>query len=147
MVDYTDIPLMTALKNKMKWLNSNQKVIAENIAHANTPGYRAKELQGQDFSGLVEKLSGDVNNSMAGIEAELAKAASFDGQSGTLSSSNYAINEIKGSEESPNGNSVVLEEEMIKMADNQMQFNMASKLYRKNITLIKSALGKGGGGR
>lgn len=146
MVDFTDMPLLSALKNKMKWLNANQSVLSENIAHANTPGYRAKELQEVDFSNLVEKLSGEVDGSLASVEAELNKAVQMNGGQSSMGASSYVVNEIKGNEESPNGNSVVLEEEMIKLADNQMQYDLASKLYKKNINLIKAALGKGSGG-
>lgn len=149
MVDFTDMPLMSALKSKMKWLNSNQRIISENIAHANTPGYRAKELEKPEFSGLVEKLTGDIEGSLAGVEAELNEAMRLDDGGSfssrfTGSSNTYSINEIQGNEENPNGNSVVLEEEMIKMSENQMQFDLASKLYKKNIGLLKAALGKGG---
>lgn len=142
MVDYSDIPVLNALKNKMHWLNTNQKVISENIAHANTPGYRAKELKQQDFSGLVEQLSNDnAGPQTASFEMKITDPRHIGGSGGN--GVHYTVNEVEGNEESPNGNSVVLEEEMIKLADNQMEYSMAAKLYKKNMMLIKSALGKG----
>ena len=44
------------------------------------------------------------------------------------------------------GNSVVLEEEMLKIADTQMDHNMTANLYRKQIGMIKTALGRGSAG-
>ncbi|WND02143.1 flagellar basal body rod protein FlgB [Temperatibacter marinus] len=142
MVDYSTLPMLTALKDKMRWLNANQRVISENIAHADTPGYRAKEIAEQDFSGLVDSLSGNKTASASSFKL----AGSDPGHIGQRAQSNgsYVVNEQKGNEESPTGNSVVLEEEMIKLADNQMQYGMASRLYKKNVALIKAALGKSG---
>ncbi|SDE40569.1 MULTISPECIES: flagellar basal body rod protein FlgB [Kordiimonas] len=139
-MDLTNIPLMAALKSRMKWLNTNQTVISENIGHADTPGYKAKELDKQNFSGLVDNL---VSDRPQGTQMRTKNSRHMD-TSGS-SSVTMRTREVKDSEETPSGNSVVLEEEMMKLADNQMKYGMVVNLYKKNIGLLNIALGKGGG--
>ena len=47
----------------------------------------------------------------------------------------------------PTGNAVNLEEEMMKVAANQMDYQAATALYTRSLSLIKTALGKADGGR
>jgi flagellar basal-body rod protein FlgB len=42
----------------------------------------------------------------------------------------------------PRGNSVTHEDEMMKVASNQMDFEAAADLYTRSLTLIKLAIGK-----
>ena len=129
-MDVNSLPIMTAIKKRMSWLNNNQKVISENIANADTPEYMAKELKKQDFSSLVESV-GAKNNSGVGSLRQAPGAKHEFAPMGGGSDKHTAVE--SDTEVSPTGNSVVLEEEMIKMADNQMQYNLAINLYRKNI--------------
>lgn len=144
-MDLTSIPIMAALKRKMGWLHQNQNVISQNIANADTPGYRAKELQEQDFSSLVDGLSAGPGKMQSSNVMRTTNARHMNSSGGTVGS-DAALKEQKGSEESLNGNSVVLEEESMKMANTQMQYSMVVKLYKKNVDLLKAAMGKGGGG-
>ncbi|MEH0069574.1 flagellar basal body protein [Pannonibacter sp. Pt2-lr] len=41
----TDLPMFRAIKSKMQWHQARQGVLAENVANADTPGYRARELK------------------------------------------------------------------------------------------------------
>lgn len=142
-MDLSSIPIMNALKKHMNWLNTNQSVISQNIANADTPGYRAKQLEKNDFSGLVDQLSnGKAASSKSAVmktnSARHMNAAGVTGDSAT-------IKKADSSEESLNGNSVVLEDEMLKLADNQMKYGMVVNLYKKNMGLLKIAMGKGRG--
>ncbi|WP_417456906.1 flagellar basal body rod protein FlgB [Kordiimonas sp.] len=139
-MDLTNIPIMAALKERLNWLNDNQAVISENISQADTPGYRAKQLEKQSFSGLVDELSSGGNS---GVQMRSKNARHLDMSGGSVGQSH--VMEAKGREESPNGNTVVLEEEMLSLADNQMKYGMVVNLYKKNLGLLKKALGKGAG--
>ena len=135
---------MAALKKRLGWLNSNQSAISQNIANADTPGYRAKELEKQNFSSLVDDLSaGPVKMQSASVMK--TNDTRHMSSSGGIVGSDAKVVEQKGGEESPNGNSVVLEEQMMKLADNQMKYSMVVNLYKKNVGLLKSAMGKPGG--
>jgi len=144
-MDVSSIPIMAALKKRMHWLNSNQAVLSENIANADTPGYANKELEKQNFSNLVNSMNSSSAQKTASTQMKTSNVrhiGSAGGAGGSL-----AVKESKGNEEALNGNSVVLEEEMLKLADNQMEYGMVVNLYKKNMRLLKIAMGKGAGGR
>ena len=141
-MDLNDISVMSSLKKRMKWLTENQKTIARNVSNANTPGFRAQELQKQNFSNLVEKVQSTRGHaSVPSVQMRMSnpKHMNAQGKAGTA----YRLNEVEGNEESAGGNSVVLEREMLKLADNQMQYKMMIGLYKKNMGILKAALGKG----
>ncbi len=52
---------------------------------------------------------------------------------------------MKSFEESPDGNEVVLEEQMQKVGDTRSQYNTAAQLMQSNMKMLRMALGKGGG--
>ena len=40
----TDIPILSMLRTRMEWAQERQRVLAENVANADTPNYRARDL-------------------------------------------------------------------------------------------------------
>ncbi|WP_262695375.1 flagellar basal body rod protein FlgB [Kordiimonas aquimaris] len=142
-MDLTSIPLMAAMKKRMQWLHSNQSVLSQNVANADTPGYKGQKLERQDFSGLVDDLSGSSKSVKPSMNMRASQAGHMTAGGGMADKAD--IVEDKDAEESPTGNTVVLEEEMIRVADNQMEYGMMVNLYKKNMGLLKIALGRGGG--
>jgi len=49
-------------------------------------------------------------------------------------------------ETKPDGNNVTLEDQLLKMGQVQADFTAMTNLYRKQQSLLKTALGRGGGG-
>lgn len=140
-MDLSSIPLMAALKDRMRWLHTNQSVLSQNVANADTPGYKTQKLEKQDFSGLVDELSSQKRASSMRMTATKAGHMA----PGGAQADKLDVRDEKDLEENPSGNSVVLEEEMMKVADNQMEYGMVVNLYKKNMGLLKIAMGKGGG--
>ena len=134
-----NISIMEALADKMRWLQSNQQVVSENISHSDTPGYTPNKLVDQDFSSLVAKIArvkvGGAGN--GNIVRPSAPTVSL-GQDRT------EFKKVQGTvyERRADGNGVALEEETMKLASNQMEFAMVSGLYKKNHKLMRLALGK-----
>ncbi|WP_417670912.1 flagellar basal body rod protein FlgB [Roseibium sp.] len=129
----TNLPVFQALKSKMQWHQVRQGVLAENVANADTPRYRAKELESYAFSD-------HIGRSDFGIETAVTKSGHI---TGTLSaSSNGKVEEKDMFEVTPSGNNVVLEEQMIKVTENQMDFQAAVSIYTKSLGLIRTALSK-----
>ncbi len=129
-----DIGIFSALKTKMQWHQSRQRVLAENVANADTPGYRAKDLRKINFaSALASATSPSV-----GVARTNAKHIE-----GTALPSNgpFRNDNAKGWETTPSGNGVILEEQMMKVTENQMEYQSAASLYSKSVTLLKIALG------
>lgn len=127
----TDLALFDALKTRMGWLQRRQSVLSENVANADTPGFRARELAPLEAAGPGETAGGvgvvrthpaHLGVGRGGDQHDARKADSF------------AVR--------PSGNSVVLEEEMMKVAETQLDYRMTSGLYSRGLSLLRTALGR-----
>ncbi len=126
----TDIPILSMLRERMEWHQERQRVLAENVANADTPNYRARDLAPPDFSHEMRlALALDRTNPLH-ITAQGSGGSEF----ATDSSGRYAIR--------PRGNSVTHEDEMMKVASNQMDYEAVTSLYTRSLALIKLAIGK-----
>ncbi len=132
-----DLPIFSMIKTRLQWNQERQRVLAENVANSDTPNYRARDLVAPKF---------EVNTgTMAGAPAlQVALTQTASGHIGGIGQSNSAFKQDnKGKYEiRPTGNAVSLEDQMMKVAANQMDFQAASALYSKSLGLIKVALGK-----
>ena len=52
-----DLPILSMLKTRMQWHQQRQRVLAENIANAETPRYRARDLAPPNFSSALQHVS------------------------------------------------------------------------------------------
>lgn len=120
--------LISALKTKMRWHEARQGVLAENVANAQTPNFRAHELAAVDFD--------NPSIGPARTDARHMSLASVDPTGRPGKEDDF--------ERTPDGNTVVLEEQMTKAAQNQMDHQMAAMLYQKSLGLIRTALGRRG---
>ena len=126
-------PLLTLLMQRMAWLGARQSVLAENVANSDTPGYTARDLKPLNFAdvlrGATPSLAPGITDSRhIGIAPREASA--------------FTDTTAPDGEASPNGNSVSLEQEMIKVAGNQAEYQAASNLYAKAIDMLKLAIGR-----
>ena len=134
-MDLPDIPLLSMLRERMSWLNQRQDVLSQNVANADTPGYVAHDLKPIDFS---QELSGNTQfSSGSSMRATDPRHITI----GPAKQSKFEDYESHDSEANPNGNSVSLEMEMIKVSDTQAQFQAATNLYAKAMTMMKTAIG------
>lgn len=135
-MDFTNIPLFERLTERMGWLAERTRVLSQNIANADTPSYQPKDLKPIDFEAEMRKLAPvePVRTSKKHLVGTVAPAGEFD-----------AKKTKKTYESAPVGNSVVIEEQMIKVSDTQMNYNMVVNLYRKHLDLFKTAIGRSGG--
>ncbi len=134
-MDLKSISFFSSLNQKMSWLTERQKVLAQNIANANTPGYTPKDLKKVSFKAHL-----DQTKSSGGLQMQTSDNRHLSSTTGSnggfeVEKSNFAIG-------TPDGNAVNLEEELVKMAETQMEFTMATNLYRKHVGMVKTALGK-----
>lgn len=137
-MDLPDLPLFSILRSRMEWLNQRQTVLSENVANVDTPGYSARDLKPLDFSDMLQSTVNETKVSGLTLTNPRHIAAS------TTSASDgaFGVTDTPDVEANPSGNSVSLEQEMIKVSDTQMQFQAAANLYGKAITLMKTAIGQ-----
>jgi flagellar basal-body rod protein FlgB len=131
----SDIPIFSMLRTRMQWHQERQRVLSENVANADTPGFRANDLTPLKFDRKLPAPSPGI--ALVRTDAAHQVGTSLGG-AGTFESARNKDGEIR-----PTGNAVSLEEEMIKVAANQMDYQAATALYSRSLGLIKTALGRG----
>lgn len=131
-----DMPFFSKLKTKMQWHQSRQRVLAENVANADTPSYRAKDLKSIDFSRAMAEVSSSSGIATAVTDRQHFRVAGLGGN-GAFQSERTGTFEI-----TPEGNRVVLEEEMMKVTANQMDFQAAASLYERGLKMLKTAVSR-----
>ena len=136
-MDLKSIPMFSALRSSMSWLDRRQKVLAENVANAAMPGFRAKDLEELDFSKALRAVEAKPSQGMSSGfgSSSFADQSPFKVSHGT----DIRVIDSPGSETAPNGNSVILEEQMMKIAETQIQFEAAANLYQKGLSLLRIA--------
>ena len=127
----SDIPILAMLRTRMQWHQERQRVLAENVANADTPGYQARDLAPPDFSRQI---------AVASLGLERTDSQHLYGQG--LSDTKFATENGGRFEVRPRGNSVTHEDEMMKVAANQMDFEAVTSVYTRSLALIKLAVGK-----
>jgi len=134
---FNDLTLVGFLKSKMQWHKGRQQVLAQNVANADTPGYKAVDLKPMQFQNHLR------GPSIAAPSVARTHKVHF---SGALSPSTTGLNTDRNNswEITPEGNAVVLEEQMIKLSGNQFEFQLASTLYSRSLGLLRTALGRNG---
>lgn len=133
-MDSTSPDILAAMRERLRYLGQRQGVITKNIANANTPDYKAQDLKNPSFADLLAPSKAN------GVKLAVTSPKHIQP---SMASGNYKMVESPADETSPDGNSVVLEEQMMQMAQNTMDYQATSNLYRKMGTLIKEALGRG----
>jgi flagellar basal-body rod protein FlgB len=128
----TDVPIFSMLRTRMQWHQERQRLLAENVANADTPNFRPRDLSEPDFS--------RVRTSAAPLALARTSPAHIAGAP-VGGGSRFAANR-GGYEIRPAGNAVSLEDEMMKVAANQMDYQAAATLYGRSLGLLKTALGK-----
>ncbi|HBH26128.1 MAG TPA: flagellar basal body rod protein FlgB [Rhodospirillaceae bacterium] len=126
-----NIPLLKALVGRMDYLAQRQSLIMANIANANTPDYTPQDLKPQSFAGLLDN---------AGVTLARTNPAhmAMGGAPGAAKTQDW------GSpwERAPDGNAVILEEQMVAASETLQDYNLATTLYQRQAGLIRTALGR-----
>jgi flagellar basal-body rod protein FlgB len=109
MVDFT----ATSLEKYMDLLSAREKLVASNIANADTPGYKTRDVNFQDeFQSLLE-----------GGKPEAV--------------------EVAGLKTKNDGNNVDVDRESRMLSETALRFSTASNLMRAQFRVLKSAITEG----
>jgi flagellar basal-body rod protein FlgB len=109
-------PLSNRLNQYMTLVSVRQKLVASNVANADTPGYKTQDI---DF------------------ESELANASKAGGPS-------PLVNTVPGLRVKNDGNNVDLDREARLLAENALRFSVASNLLRSQLKTVRMAIEGGG---
>jgi flagellar basal-body rod protein FlgB len=132
----TDIPILSMLRTRLDWAQKRQRVLSENVANSDTPKFRPRDVVAPKFDEPSQVTAAMVSSvSLTRTESGHIAGLGLSGSSfRTESKGNYDVR--------PTGNAVNLEDEMMKVAANQMDYQAATALYTRSLNLIKTALGK-----
>jgi flagellar basal-body rod protein FlgB len=111
-------PLINQLDRYMTLLSVSQKLVASNIANADTPGYKTKSL---DFQSELQRATGSQSDTAP------------------------LVSDTPGLRVKEDGNNVDLDREARLLSENDLRFNIASNFARTNLKLIRDAIQGGGG--
>ena len=139
----SSLSLLSGIGQSMKHLSERQRVIAENIANNETPGFKARTVATPDFSALVAAHGESGGNPrVARPQVSLSGGMMAMGARPPLGGSAITLdNDV--TETKPDGNNVTLEDQLLKMGAVQSDFAAMTNLYRKQVGLLKTAIGRG----
>jgi flagellar basal-body rod protein FlgB len=132
-MNLNDIPLFRMMSQRMEWLSQRQQLLANNVANANTPGYRAQDLNPLSFDKLLRSGNGKMS-ARTTRSGHLSGGASVGGGKFKLKPKD------DDKAQTMTGNDVALEQEMMKVAQTAMDYQLTTNLYRKHLAMIRSAL-------
>ena len=142
MASLDDIPLFSMLKSHMGYLSDRQRLISQNVANSDTPGFTP-----QDLGGFTTPLgsTGPAPLPMAPVTPALTNPMHLEPRSAAGSKA-WQSKAAPDSETRMDGNQVVLEEQMMKMTEARQNYDAAIGFYEKSLNMIQTAIrapGKG----
>jgi flagellar basal-body rod protein FlgB len=140
MSDPTQMSVFSLMKARLQMLGERQKVIAQNVANVSTPGYVPSDINQDTFAAAMQRMAGQGHG--AGGLARTAMAAT---QAGHMAPAHgptmpgISTTKSPDSETTLDGNAVVVEEQMMKIAETRMDFETMVGLYQKSLGLLRLA--------
>lgn len=127
-MDPTDIGLFRLAEQRLRWIDQRQSVLAQNVANANTPDYKARDLPSFATSLAQQGIS---------------LAATEPGHM-TIPDASLRGRELPSDGKAPNGNTVSMEEQLGKVAETSSTQELVTNLYHKYQSLFQLVLGRSG---
>jgi flagellar basal-body rod protein FlgB len=112
-----------------------QRLLSENVSNSDTPNFKPRDLVQPKF---------DSTTAGAGPLGSLAMMRTATGHiAPSGGGQSFALDRKASFQTRPAGNAVNLEDEMLKVSANQMDYAAVTSLYSKSLHLLKTAIGKG----
>lgn len=129
---FNDMTLFSAVKNRLSWLTQRQEVLSQNIANADTPKYRAHDLKPFQFRDILRQQKIQINMDVTNPSHQGGRRKRIRDFAEEAERQPY--------ETSPNGNSVILEEQMAKVNETGAKHKLVTQLYKKHLSMITMAV-------
>jgi flagellar basal-body rod protein FlgB len=121
-----NIDVFALAERKFTWLDARQKQLSENIANADTPNYKPRDIQSFDSMLHQMEVAPTLTSPMhlAAYRTQIAGSSTL------------------RSETAPDGNAVSLEKEMTKVSQDETQQQLVGNLWKTYMGMFMTALGK-----
>lgn len=116
-------------ERRLAWLDARQKLLARNVANADTPGFRPSDAV--PFRAVLAR-----SHAAAGLATTDARHLV------PARMTSLAAEARRVSERTPNGNAVSLDEQVVRIAETDQAHALAMGLHRKYIGLFRMTLGR-----
>lgn len=110
---------MMILEKMMDIATYRRKILTSNIANSDTPGYKAKDIS---FKNEINKAIEDIKNN------------------NNTGNHNYHVFETFNTMPNRDGNTVNVDIEMAKMAENSLTYNATVQFYARKARMLKDAI-------
>lgn len=130
-MDPGQLKLFHLMKERMDWLSQRQKVLAQNVANADTGDYEARDLAPQDFRKLLQRQA-------TATRLPMVETATSHLEGQTIGRP-FRYARPDAYEVTPTGNAVTLEDQMIRMSETREQYKLTTQLYKKYSNMFKLA--------
>lgn len=111
-------------------------VLTQNIAHADTPGFRA-----QDVAPFRMPEAGAVD-----AVPRATRPGHVQATASGLGRASVGLREMETHERTPDGNTVDLEQQMVAANQTRATFDLAAGLYARHLAMLRMVVGRGGQG-
>ena len=115
-----DTPLIHSLTRALDLTSLRQRLVSENIANIDTPGYQTRDIDfGSEFKRALTEDQGNADTPPVTVQT------------------------LRGLEQRPDGNNVSIDRESLLMAQNQLQFQTSVALLRSEFSRLQLAISGG----
>jgi flagellar basal-body rod protein FlgB len=132
-MDPTRIGLFDLAEQRLAWADQRQGVLAQNIANANTPGYKPHDLR------PFAEMLGNANV----VEPVRTQPNHLAGTAGGQAAGETVE---RTHTQSPDGNAVSLDEQLVKVADTETTHQLVTTIYKTYLGMFGTAIGRGSSG-
>lgn len=127
---YDKLTVMDMATQQMDLLAKRTELVAQNIANVDTPGYTPKDVRDLDFKGMVAEANQPTVLAVATNPRHIVPQ----------DQPPQVVTESRVYESSPDGNAVVMEDQMNKLGTAKSSYEAAASLYQKQVALLKLAI-------
>ena len=117
---FIDTPMLQTLTRALDLTALRQRVVSENIANIDTPGYRTRDI---DFAAEFKRALNQDEPDAASVPV--------------------AVHTLRGLRQRPDGNNVSIDRESLLMAQNQFQFQTGVAVLRSEFSRLQMAISGG----
>lgn len=134
----TDIKILNLAKGRMKHSAQQQSVVADNIARSDLPGAKPSYVKDFNFKSYLSH-----STSGAALQPSQTNPAHLSGTRPPTGA--FRVQESKDAYEvAPDGNAIVLEEQLLKAGEARREHNNATVMYKRFTGFLRQAVGSGG---
>lgn len=127
-MDVSSVPLFDLADRRLSWLDQRLSTLAGNVANADTPGYRPRDLA--PFAASVGQFGGML------APTRTNRMHFSSGASGA------ALIAATDGERAPDGNGVSLDTEMLRMSQTDAAHELVREIYKKYLGMFRTAAGR-----